>query len=92
MKPKLYISRGLKKQKIGKYSFPPHFAYYWKMNFYCKWSIFSYLVTFCLFAINYSHTLANHFIQLTKIKCCHLFEIASCMREYHKNVLLILAI
>ena len=39
MKPKIYIFQRTKKQKIEKFSFPPHFAHYWKMKFYCKWSI-----------------------------------------------------
>ena len=46
MKPKIYIFQRTKKQKIEKFSFSPHFGYYWKMKFYCKWSIFSYLVTY----------------------------------------------
>ena len=45
MKAKSTFFRGLKNRKLKNSHFP-HFAYYWKMKFYCKWSIFSYSVTY----------------------------------------------
>ena len=37
----LHFFSGLKNRKLKKYSFFSHCGYYWKMKFYCKWSIFS---------------------------------------------------